>query len=113
MMEFGVYLRQLRKKAGIGQHAMAAAIGLANTFMCDVEKGRRMPALDRLAPLAKVLNTSLHDLVCVWVRSRGGVEIPVKNDVQAIAVGLLVQASKKFKNQDWADLREFLQAQLN
>jgi len=111
-MEFGQYVRKLRKEAGIGQHAMASSIGLANTFMCDVEKGRRMPSLDRLAPLAKILNTSLHQLTCIWARSRGSVELSVNNDVQAIAAGLLLQATKRFRNKDWAALRAFLQDQM-
>jgi len=111
-MEFGPYLRQLRKRAGIGQHMLAVSVGLANTFMCDVEKGRRMPSLNRLAAIAKVLNTELHALTCVWARSRGSIELPVKNDVQAITAGLLVQASKKFKNKDWIALGEFLQEQI-
>lgn len=43
---FGVFLRQLRKRAGMTQGDLAAAVGYSVSFVCDLEQNRRQPAVD-------------------------------------------------------------------
>ncbi|CAN5855572.1 tetratricopeptide repeat protein [soil metagenome] len=42
---FGSLLRQLRKRAGMTQRDLAAAVGYSVSFVCDLEQNRRLPAL--------------------------------------------------------------------
>lgn len=42
---FGTLLRQLRKRAGMTQRDLAAAVGYSVSFVCDVEQNRRLPAV--------------------------------------------------------------------
>ena len=42
---FGKLLRQLRKRAGMTQGDLAAAVGYSVSFVCDVEQNRRLPAV--------------------------------------------------------------------
>ena len=43
---FGTLLRQLRKRAGMTQGDLAAAVGYSVSFVCDLEQDRRQPAVD-------------------------------------------------------------------
>lgn len=40
---FGPLLKQLRKRAGMSQSDLAAALGYSTSFVCALEKGRRLP----------------------------------------------------------------------
>jgi len=42
---FGTLLRQLRKRAGMTQGDLAAAVGYSVSFICDLEQNRRLPAI--------------------------------------------------------------------
>ncbi|MFN8494625.1 MAG: glycosyltransferase [Caldilineaceae bacterium] len=43
---FGALLRQLRKRAGMTQGDLAAAVGYSVSFVCDLEQNRRLPAVE-------------------------------------------------------------------
>ena len=40
-LETGALLRAQRKEAGISAKCLAGALGISNTMLCDLEKGRR------------------------------------------------------------------------
>jgi transcriptional regulator with XRE-family HTH domain len=42
---FGALLRQLRKRAGMTQGDLAAAVGYSVSFICELEQARRLPVL--------------------------------------------------------------------
>src|SRR4051794_41706173 len=42
---FGTLLRQLCKRAGMTQRELAVAVGYSISFICDLEKDRRLPAI--------------------------------------------------------------------
>lgn len=42
---FGAFLRQLRKRAGMTQGDLAAAVGYSVSFVSDLEQNRRLPAV--------------------------------------------------------------------
>lgn len=44
-LRFGDLLKQLRKRAGMTQGDFAAAVGYSVSFVCDLEKNRRLPAV--------------------------------------------------------------------
>jgi predicted ATPase/DNA-binding XRE family transcriptional regulator len=46
---FGDLLRQLRRRAGMTQHDLAAAVGYSVSFICNLEKGTRLPDVEFIA----------------------------------------------------------------
>ncbi|MCE7986023.1 MAG: helix-turn-helix domain-containing protein [Caldilinea sp. CFX5] len=42
---FGAFLRQVRKRAGMTQGDLAAAVGYSVSFVCDLEQNRRLPTV--------------------------------------------------------------------
>lgn len=51
-------LREARKKAGMTQKEVAAALGIDDTTYCGYETGKRQPDALRIKELAHCLNTS-------------------------------------------------------
>lgn len=42
---FGALLRQLRKRAGMTQEDLATVVGYSSSYICDLERNRRMPVI--------------------------------------------------------------------
>ena len=59
----GENIRALREQKRLSQKEVAAAIGAAPTQYSRVENGKVLPSLTTLMKVAKVLDTSLDDLV--------------------------------------------------
>jgi transcriptional regulator with XRE-family HTH domain len=57
--QFGIALRNWRKKSGISQEELAWRSQLHRTYICDIERGARNPSLQSIQRLAKALNLSL------------------------------------------------------
>jgi transcriptional regulator with XRE-family HTH domain len=60
---FGRLLARHRKKAGLSQEALAAAVGLSRTSITNVECGRQPIQLHSLYALATALNAAPDDLL--------------------------------------------------
>lgn len=58
-------LEEIRKAKGFSQLSLAQAIGTSQAFVCELERGRKLPSFDTLLKIAKVLDCSLDDLVDV------------------------------------------------
>lgn len=52
---FGANVRQLRQQRGLSQEALADAVGLAPTYVGQIERGRRNPTLGVVERFAAVL----------------------------------------------------------
>lgn len=52
---FGRALRAARETAGLGSRELARAIDTDNSYICHLEKGRRIPTLHTLVRLADEL----------------------------------------------------------
>jgi transcriptional regulator with XRE-family HTH domain len=61
MNVFGERLRELRRRAGLSQHALAAASGLSRTSIARWELGWRYPAWDDVERLARALGVCAGD----------------------------------------------------
>ena len=65
-LKFGSYIRELRLKLEIGQRELADKIGIAASYLNDIEKNKRSaPKLNFINKLSKILNTDknfLNDL---------------------------------------------------
>lgn len=53
--ELGARLFQARQKAGLGFIKLGKLSGVSHTTISDIEKGRRMPAVDTVERLARTL----------------------------------------------------------
>lgn len=62
LRKFGSRIRQLRKKRGLSQEALADAAGLDRTYVGSVERGERNISLVNITKLAKTLDVSLSEL---------------------------------------------------
>ncbi len=64
--KFGTFIRELRLKKGIGQRYLAEKIGIAASYLNDIEKNKRAaPKINIINKLSTVLETDknyLHDL---------------------------------------------------
>jgi transcriptional regulator with XRE-family HTH domain len=60
---FGRNVRQLRQDRGLSQEALADAVGLAVTYVGQIERGRRNPTLNVVERFAEVLKVDPLDLL--------------------------------------------------
>jgi transcriptional regulator with XRE-family HTH domain len=58
--QFGKNLRRLRKQANLSQVALAGESKLTNTFINDIENGKKWLSCDTMARLCKVLHAEPH-----------------------------------------------------
>jgi len=75
----GEVIRAAREARGTGGRALARAVGISASYLCDVEHGRRAPSLDVLTRLAAHLSieSALRDHLDTgteaWLRETPGV----------------------------------------
>jgi len=59
----GPSVRAARKRRGMSQKALAAAIGVGRVWICNIEKGHALPSLPALVRLADCLGASADELL--------------------------------------------------
>lgn len=59
----GINVRRYRKDRGLSLEALADAVGLAYTYVGQIERGQRNPTLAVVERLAKVLHVDPLDLL--------------------------------------------------
>ncbi len=63
-MNFGERLRTLREAAGLSQVKLANRVGMASSYISDLERGtRKNPTGEKLAAIAQVLNVTVDELL--------------------------------------------------
>lgn len=67
-----ITLREIQKKiveaiaaSGMTQSALAAALGISQQTVSHYVKGDKMPALDTLANLCRVLDADANEILCI------------------------------------------------
>lgn len=60
---FGANVRRLRKAKGLSQEALADEVGLAVTYVGQIERGSRNPSLSVVERMAEVLGTDPLDML--------------------------------------------------
>ena len=74
----GEVIRAAREARGTAGRALARAVGISPSYLCDVERGRRAPSLDVLTRLAEYLpiESALRDYLDpgteAWLRETPG-----------------------------------------
>ena len=59
-----IRLAEAIKQSGMTQTAIATALSVKPTQICSYVKGRKMPALDTLANLCKLLDVDANYILC-------------------------------------------------
>ena len=60
---FGANVRRVRRERGMTLEAFADAVGLAYSYVGEIERGKRNPTLDVVERLANALNIPAIDLL--------------------------------------------------
>ncbi len=55
-MEIGLTIRRLRKEKGIQQKDFAEICGISQTYLSQIEKGKKTPTIDMLGKISEKLN---------------------------------------------------------
>jgi transcriptional regulator with XRE-family HTH domain len=59
--KFGLRIRELRKKIGISQEALAFKAGIDRTYMTSVENGKRNISIENIERIISALEISFQD----------------------------------------------------
>ena len=59
--KFGLRIRELRKKIGISQAALAFKAGIDRTYMTSVENGKRNISIENIERIISALEISFQD----------------------------------------------------
>lgn len=65
---FGRRLRELRKKRGLTQEALAESADLSGNYISDLELGLKVPSLTILVRLSQALDVAPPDLLADFTR---------------------------------------------
>lgn len=60
---FGELVRSLRECDGLSQVDLAEKLGVSKSYLCDVEKSRRLVSIENAAKMAKVMGYSVVSFV--------------------------------------------------
>ena len=60
--QFGERVRELRLARGLSQEELAFRADIHRTYLSDIERGKRNPALRNIAAIADALGVSLSEL---------------------------------------------------
>ncbi|MEK7150784.1 MAG: helix-turn-helix transcriptional regulator [Patescibacteria group bacterium] len=58
LKRLGKKIRELRRASSISQEALADSAGIERSYMGAIERGERNPSFDKIASIAKALDTS-------------------------------------------------------
>lgn len=61
-MNVGENIKKRREALNVSQRDLAEQVGIAQPFLCQVERGTKNPSLQVAAEIAKVLGCDLQDL---------------------------------------------------
>jgi transcriptional regulator with XRE-family HTH domain len=86
----GIRIQDAREKAGISVKQLSKKLGVSESFLCDIEGGKRILNEEHIKRIEKILNVNLNEDIFKEV------EAPVENLKE-------VDNSKKNVNKQWED----------
>jgi transcriptional regulator with XRE-family HTH domain len=90
----GLRIRELRKKAGLSQEAVAERAGITSKHLSSIELGKENPTIDTYSKLASVFDIEIRDLFDFGHQIKG-------KEIQKVL-------SRVLKNASETELRLFL-----
>ena len=55
MENYRLILKQKRERLGLSQHTLAAQLGITQTFLSEIERGRKNPSLEQFFRICEAL----------------------------------------------------------
>ena len=55
MENYRLILKQKRERLGLSQHKLAAQLGIRQTFLSEIERGRKNPSLEQFFRICEAL----------------------------------------------------------
>lgn len=59
MKNYRLIFKQKREASGLSQHQLAKKLGITQTFLSEIERGRKNPSLDQFFRICEALDISL------------------------------------------------------
>lgn len=59
MQDYRKILKKHREQKGLSQHQLARQLGLTQTFLSEIERGRKNPSLEQLFRICQALDIRL------------------------------------------------------
>ncbi len=56
MMDYRAILKRKREELGLSQHQLAKQLGLTQTFLSEIERGRKNPSLEQFFHICEALD---------------------------------------------------------
>ncbi len=56
MMDYRAILKRKREEMGLSQHQLAKQLGLTQTFLSEIERGRKNPSLEQFFHICEALD---------------------------------------------------------
>lgn len=91
--QFGMRIREARKKMGYTQFQLAEKLGISENFLGDIERGTKLLSIEKLILIANVLKVSLDSLLADSLNTYiGESEEMYYSDKQLAIMKSLIQA---------------------
>lgn len=65
-MRIGENIKQMRDKKGWTQEELAEKLGIGQTMIGHIERGRKLPSLMLAIDIAKALDCTMNDILCFY-----------------------------------------------
>lgn len=92
MSLFSAAFREARQAAGVSQDAVASALSVSQSFVCDWERGHRLPpGLERLEVFARFVGADVGRLFALAILERGRATVEVRTEADAIEVAQYIR----------------------
>jgi len=102
VIKFGPFLRKLRIKKGLGQRELATKIGIAPSYLNDIEKEKRSaPKQIIIKKISKILNADINTLNDLAGISKGNVAPDINEYIKNNPS--IVSLIRSFKQNDFSD----------
>ncbi len=93
MVDFGIKIRELRKKKGLTQQQLAEYVGVTKAMVSAYETGMRYPSYDILIKFTRIFRVTSDYLL--GLNSRKFFDVDGLTDSQAEAVANIIEEFKK------------------
>ncbi len=93
MVDFGIKIRELRKKKGLTQQQLAECVGVTKAMVSAYETGMRYPSYDILIKFTRIFRVTSDYLL--GINSRKFFDVDGLTDSQAEAVANIIEEFKK------------------
>lgn len=98
-MNIGEQIKTIRQELGMSRRAFSEAAGISDSYLAELEKGKKQPTVNILSKIANAFNISISDIL----GESENPTLPLRPELTE-----LVETAKGFKPQQIKLLSQFL-----